>query len=154
MSFRYPKPRREKLPRPDVIELDAPKEELIGIVHGRQASDIEERMYHGFLNNNVDDNDIEFQPTFYRFFNVPGEIRPDFAIHGRGLLQIFFADGDFWHKTPQATLRDKANDAILFHRLQGEAEYPIRIPGEDLETQELADHNVGNALRGGYEPAR
>lgn len=133
--------------RPVATGLRIPKEEeeLSGIVHGEVASDIEERMYKAFLHNGINDDDIEFQPSYLAGKNLPGEIRPDFAIF-LGLIQLWFADGDYWHKGAQQKQKDEWNDSILFQRLEGRAEYPIRIPGEDLKDQDTADREVGEHL--------
>lgn len=131
-----------------VIELQ--DEGLTGIVHGFSATDIEERMYRGLLANDVGDEDIEFQPSYIAGRNMPGEIRPDFAV-SNGLIVILFADGERFHKTAEQRNRDKMNDSILFKRLEGRALFPIRVAGEDLETQEIANRSIEEVLTGRYE---
>jgi len=153
MAYKWKKPRPLRKPKHVALKGIAPDEGLTGFVHGQPATDIEERMYIGFLHNDVDDSDIEYQPSYIAGRNLPGEIRPDFAVR-IGLTQLYFADGEYWHKSAEAQERDRANDAILFRKLQGSVEFPIRVPGEDLETQEEADQNIGLALRGIYEPRR
>ena len=131
-----------------VIELQ--DEGLTGVVHGDPATDIEERMYRGLRNNDVDDGDIEFQPSYIAGRNMPGEIRPDYAV-SNGLIIVLFADGEFFHKTAEQRNRDRMNDSILFQRLEGRALFPIRVAGEDLETQEIADRSMEEVLTGRYE---
>jgi hypothetical protein len=137
--------RGRKRPEPTGLTIPIEQEGLTGFVQGYPASDIEERMFKAFLFNRVDYNDIEFQPSYVMGRNLPGEIRPDFAIF-IGLAQLWFADGDYWHKNAQQKLKDKWNDSILFQRLEGRAEYPIRIPGEDLVDQDTANRVVGEHL--------
>ena len=127
------------------LRIPTEEEELSGIVHGDSASDIEERMYIAFLHNGLKDGDIQFQPTYIQGKNMPGEIRPDFATFV-GLIQLWFADGEYWHKGAEQKQKDDWNDSILFQKLEGKAEYPIRIPGEDLATQDDADRSVGQYL--------
>lgn len=138
--------KRGKLrPEPTGLRIGIEEEELSGIVQGGAASDIEERTYIAFLHNNIKDSDIEFQPSYIAGKNLPGEIRPDFALF-LGMIQLWFADGDYWHKTQEQKNKDEMNDQILFQKLEGRAEYPIRIPGEDLQTQDDADRTVGEYL--------
>lgn len=150
MPYKWKKPRLAQRARPDRVKGQPPESELSGFVHGRSATDIEERMYRGFLSNGVTDGEIEYQPSFIAGRNMPGEIRPDYVVDQGGLIQLFFADGDYWHKSAEAKQKDQLNDSILFERLDGYAEFPIRVPGEDLQTQEEADRNIGLALRGLY----
>ncbi len=142
--------RPSKVKRPDVTHppIGTPPEDLVGHVHGQPATDIEERAYNGLLNNGVDDADIEFQTSYIAGRNVPGEIRPDFVVHGQGLPLIIFIDGEYFHKSAPEKQRDRMNDAILFQQLGGTAQFPVRVPGDDLETQEMADATMGEVLRG------
>ena len=130
--------------RPDAVGLRIPieGENLTGEVMGKSATDIEERMFYAFINNRVDENDIEFQPTEIGGRWLPGEIRPDFTTY-TPLMQIWFADGEYYHKTQAQKNHDQYQDAVLMQRYQI---VPIRIPGEDLQTQEDADRNVGEHL--------
>lgn len=136
--------RRPEIPR--VVKGRSEPENLVGIVQGERASDIEERLYRAFLANGVNERDIEFQPSYIAFRNLPGEIRPDFAIFGLGLIKLFFADGEYWHKTGEQKAKDKINDAILFERLEGNADYPIRIPGDKLADQDTANATVSEYI--------
>jgi len=137
--------RGRKRPEPTGLTIPIEQEGLTGFVQGYPASDIEERMYVAFLHNGIPDDDIEHQPSYVMGKNLPGEIRPDYAVF-LGLVQLWFADGDYWHKTAEAKQKDKWNDSILFQRLEGRAEYPIRIPGTDLADQETADRVIGEHL--------
>ena len=140
--------RKRRLRRPDIpsLRIGKPAENLVGVVQGRKATDIEERMYKAFLRNGVDENNIDYQPSFIAGRNMSGEIRPDFALYGMGLIQIWYADGDFFHRTAAQRAKDEMNDAILFQRMDGQIEFPIRISGSDLETQQKADAAVRGHL--------
>ena len=135
-------PRR---PEPTGLRITKEEEALSGFVQGETASDIEERMFRAFLYNGINYGDIEYQPSYVAGKNLPGEIRPDFALF-LGMIQLWFADGDYWHKSQHDKDKDDWNDSILFQRLEGRAEYPIRIPGEELQTQEAANRAVGEHL--------
>jgi len=145
MSFKWKKV-RVKRPAWPTYAVDAEKEELYGIVHGEKATDIEERMYRAFLNNGVKDEDIIFQPSYLAGKNMPGEIRPDFVLTGYGMLLIWYADEEYFHKSAADRARDKLNDARLMDFLEDHALPPIRIPGEHLEDQETADAAIGEHL--------
>ena len=142
MIYNWKRKRRPR--RPDIPRLKFGKttEELVGVVQGRKATDIEERMYKAFLRSGVNANNIDYQPSFVAGRNMSGEIRPDFALYGGGLIQIWYADGDFFHRTAAQRKRDEMNDSILFQRMDGKIEFPIRIAGQDLETQQKADEAV------------
>lgn len=137
--------RGTKRPEPQGLRIKLEDEGLTGFIQGESASDIEERMYRAFLYNKIDYGDIEYQPSYIAGKNLPGEIRPDFAIH-IGLIQLWFADGDYWHKSAEDKKKDEWNDSILFQRLEGRVEYPIRIPGSELQTQEDANRAIGEKL--------
>lgn len=141
--FRWPMPKRQRVEPPPAADIPIAKEELTGIVKGYPATDIEERMYIAFLHNGVNDDDIEFQPSYIAGRNMSGEIRPDFATYQSALIQLWFADEDYWHRSAEQRSKDEFNDSMLFSRLQGQIEFPIRISGDDLATQDLANEAVG-----------
>lgn len=147
IPFKWPTPKRERVEQLPVLDLNLEKEELTGIVQGYQATDIEERMYIAFLHNGVRDDDIEYQPSYLAGRNMSGEIRPDFALHGGGRIQVWYADEEYFHKTAEQQAKDRFNDAILFEMMDDAIEWPIRIPGDDLETQELADEAIAEWVR-------
>ncbi len=140
--FKVPRKRRPVFP---AFRISKPLEGLTGIVQGFPATDIEERMWIAFLHNGVNPNDIEFQPSYLAGRNMSGEVRPDFAIH-IGLIQVWYADEDFFHRTAEQKNKDAFNDDRLFNEMQGKIEFPIRISGDDLETQEKADAAVREFL--------
>ncbi len=140
--FKVPKKRRLVVP---ALRITKPLEGLTGIVQGQPATDIEERMWIAFFHNGVNARDIEFQPSYLAGRSMSGEIRPDFALHF-GLIQVWYADGVFFHLTAEQKNKDAFNDMRLFHEMQGKIEFPIRISGDDLETQEKADAAVRGHL--------
>lgn len=145
IPFQWPKPKREPEERLPTLELPLEEEDLAGQVQGYPATDIEERLYIAFLHNAVRDEDIEFQPSYLAGRNMSGEVRPDFALHF-GLIQVWYADEDFFHRTAEQKNRDAFNDNRLFNEMQGRIEFPIRISGDDLETQQKADAAVREFL--------
>lgn len=141
IPFKWPLPKREPVDSIPALDIPIAREELTGIAKGYPATDIEERMYIAFLHNGVNDDDIQYQPSYLAGRNMSGEIRPDFALHF-GLIQVWYADEEFFHKNAEQEAKDNFNDARLFEMMDGAIEYPIRIPGDDLETQELADEAI------------
>lgn len=118
-----------------------PQEALRGEVRGQAATDIEERLFYA-LADRYGATRVEFQPTVLGDRNVVGEVRPDFVVTSAAMLRIYFADGEYAHKSAEAKAKDNLDDQRLFNELQGTAEYPIRIPGDELQTQEDADQAV------------
>ncbi|MHC4808378.1 MAG: hypothetical protein ACYTBX_19265 [Planctomycetota bacterium] len=140
-----------KLPAEEEVKVSAIRptkslDKLTQIVQGQSATDIEERMYIAFLHNGIAEGDIEFQPSYLAGRNMPGEVRPDFATYSSVRIMVWFADADYWHRSANQKHKDETNDARLFQMMNGDIEYPIRISGDDLDTQELADAAVGEYL--------
>ena len=144
--FKWPLPKREPQEQQPALDLKLEEENLTGIVKGYSATDIEERMYIAFLHNGVSDDNIEYQPSFIAGRNMSGEIRPDFAVYN-GLIQIWYADEEFFHKTAEQQQKDAFNDARLMEEMQDKIEPPIRIPGDDLDTQDRADEAISEWVR-------
>ncbi len=137
MPFKWP---RVRISREDTLNrLNIPREEegLTGIVQGERASAEEERLYEGFINADVDSEDIVFQPSYITDRNLPGEIRPDFLLY-LGILLIVYVDGGFWHDTQEQQNKDSVQAAILMQELNGRG-LVERVKGELLQTQEDAD---------------
>jgi len=136
--FRWPKIRTPKEDTVNRIDVQREEEGLTGIVQGDAASAEEERLYLGFLNAGVEDDDIVFQPSFITGArNVPGEVRPDFLLY-LGIMLIVFVDGGFWHDTQEQKNKDDLQAAILMQELSGRA-LVERVKGERLQDQEDAD---------------
>lgn len=143
-TYRPKPPRVSGRPRAPVEGRQEPVETLRGEIRGQPASDIEERLYNALVRS-YGYNKVEFQPTLIGTRNVLGEIRPDFVVDSGVSLRIYFADGEYAHKSAEQRDKDAMQDKVLFHQLRGIAEFPIRIPGDDLQTQEDADEAVDNA---------
>ena len=145
--FKWPLPKKDPLEQLPALDLKLEEENLTGQIRGYDAPDTEERMYIAFLHNGIADEDIEHQPSYIAGRNMSGEIRPDFATYGEGMIRIWYADEEYFHKTAEQQNKDETNDAILFQRMQGQIEWPIRIQGDDLETQERADEAISEWVR-------
>ena len=145
--FIWPKPKREPQDQQPALDIPLEQEELTGVVKGFPATDIEERMFIAFINNGVHPDDIQYQPSYLAGRNMSGEIRPDFALHVGGQIQVWYADEEFFHKTAEQQAKDNFNDSRLFEMMDDAIEWPIRIPGDDLDTQERADEAIAEWVR-------
>ena len=144
--FKFKKPAKRDIPAP-TININKPTEELSEMVQGYPATDIEERLYIALLYNGVKDEDIEFQPSYIAGRNMSGEIRPDFATYDSTLIRIWYADADYWHRNATQRAKDRFNDAKLMQQMQGKIEFPYRVPGSALETQEKANNAIANPTK-------
>jgi len=148
MAYMYKK-RKTKLPE-TVNRLQATKdgEVLTGYVQGQKASDIEERFAKA-LGKAIKNGSImsyEFQPSYIANRNVQGEIRLDFLVHVPPAQPIQI-DGTFAHKAAEQKSKDKVKDAILNKHLEGTGTLPvIRIPGNELDTDEMASDALAGAI--------
>lgn len=134
--FRFPKPRRaEPATVSRLREPPDPDEKFY--IRGRKVTNIEYWLYQALLDRYGDGNIIN-QPSYIRGRNIPGEIRPDFAVTGQGMLLIFFADGERWHGSAQQRAEAKRNDGELMKRLNNSAMPPIHIWGSELQSKEDA----------------
>ena len=90
-----------------------------------------------------------YQPSYFTFANIPGEIRLDFMVSIPPDLPVF-VDGLWIHKSASAQSRDRENDARLNARLQGEGSLPVvRIPTEPwLMSEDLALLTARMAIAG------
>jgi len=137
-------PYRYKLaPRPPVQPLNrlagtSEDERLTGFVHGKEASDLEERFARALDGAGKSFSfEVEIQgPT-----TIPGqENQIDFVVDD---IYPFEVDGSFTHKTAEQKAHDALRDAFLNDYLKQYGWHPIdRISGDKLETQEQADQIV------------
>ena len=142
--FHWPKIRTPREDTVNRLQVQREEEGLTGIVQGDRASAEEERLYQGFLNADVDPEDIVFQPSYITGVrNLPGEIRPDFLLY-LGIQLIVFVDGGFWHDTQEQKNKDDMQAAILMAELNKYGQHGLveRVKGEQLQTQEDADHEA------------
>lgn len=128
--------------RPEAFEFS---EELLGAVHGKPASALEER-YANALKKLQKANVIDgfnFAMNVPTPFQIPGqENEIDFFVWVANILYPVEVDGAFTHKTGEQRAHDMIRDAILNDVLRKRypGAQPIhRIPGEYLETQAKAD---------------
>ena len=83
-------------------------------------------------------------------YQIPGqENEIDFVVTDYGTHPIE-VDGMFVHKSAEAKAKDKLRDAILDDILGKQGWLPIvRVPGNELETQERAIEVVDSLFPGG-----
>ena len=138
--FHWPKVRTPKEEAVNRIIVIREEEGLTGQVQGDKASAEEERLYQGFLNADVDPEDIVFQPSYIAGRNLPGEIRPDFLLY-LGIMLIVYVDGGFWHDTQEQKNKDEIQAAMLLEELNKSGQNALieRVKGEQLQNQEDAD---------------
>ena len=138
------KPFRYKLrPRPPEMPLNrlaglSEDERLTGFVHGKEASDLEERFARALDRAG---KDYRFEYLVLSNVGLPGEENQiDFVVDDIYPMEI---DGNFTHKSAEQKAHDQQRDAILNEQLSDDGWHPIeRIPGNFLETQEDADQIV------------
>jgi len=138
--FKYklrPRPPRRPLNR---IAGQSPDERLSGFVHGFEASTLEERFARALDNRELR---FRFQQRIDTPYQIPGEENEiDFVVNEYGTHPIE-VDGMWIHKSAAAKAKDKLRDAILDDILGKQGWLPIvRIPGNELETQERANEIV------------
>jgi len=145
-SVRQPKPFqykvRKNLPDPgkvDRVQPDKLQETFTGELQGMKASDIEERFARALNKRNIG---YEFRVAYIAGRNLPGEVELDFAVSQGSQIFPVQIDGEFAHKSASQKSEDAMKDAILNQRLEGMARPVIRIPGAELETQEMTDRKV------------
>jgi hypothetical protein len=122
---------------------------LTGWVHGKQASDIEERFSRAARNVGVE---FQFKVYFDVLTSLPGESKEIDFVLDLPAKQTVDVDGEFAHKTNEQTGQDAMRDALLNNELT-EMFYQvphIRVPWFDLETQERADRTVRDIVDGRY----
>jgi len=144
--MRQPKPFRYKLsPRPpqqplNRIKVSGEGERLTGFVHGKEASDLAER-----LANALDKVHYGYMFGYKVLSNigVPGEENEiDFVVFHEGTWPTE-VDGTFVHKSASQKAKDALRDAVLNDQLSRDGWEPIRrIPGSDLESQDDANTTV------------
>jgi hypothetical protein len=136
--FRYklpPRPPKQPLNR---IQTTNEGERLTGFVHGKEASDLEERFARA-LDGAGKEYIFEYEvlgPT-----TIPGqENQVDFLVEEVYPTEI---DGEFTHKSAEQRAHDQLRDAVLNEYMSKDGWQPInRIGGHRLQTQEDADRVV------------
>jgi hypothetical protein len=141
--MRQPKPFKYKLsPRPpqqplNRLEVSGEGERLTGFVHGKEASDLEERFANALDKLHYS---YMFEYEVLSNIGVPGEENQiDFIVFHEGTWPIE-VDGMWVHHSSAQKAKDKLRDALLDEALSKDGWEQIRrVPGSDLESQDDAD---------------
>lgn len=149
-GFRYKtqKGRRESTPGNNIQVYKSPDEGFTGAILGKPASDIEERSARAL------DKLVEKSVLFYDFRvpvlaqkNMPGWKELDFVVTTYFGVQPFEIDGEIAHKGIQQKEEDRIKDMLIDEIMKGRQLPIIRVPGEELKTQERADRYFSQILR-------
>lgn len=138
--YQYKTPRRPQEGNVNRMPRVSETETLSKMVQGQPASDIEERFARALSRR-------QYAYAFRQVINVPFQIpgqknEVDFIVFEQGTWPIEI-DGEFTHKTSEQRAHDSTRDAILDEHLgQWGWQRIQRIPGEDLEDQEMANRKV------------
>lgn len=160
--FKYPV-RRSRRPEytSEGVGRTGAAENLVGVVQGKTASDLEERMSKAF--DKLDIN-YEFRARISSLAlgerkltkamsNLPGELEIDHLIDAGQVIPIM-EDGDISHfQTPYQRIQDIEKTALIneFGRGLGWHEV-IRIPFTEIKSQEEADSVARRIANGTYIP--
>ena len=146
MTYRYPlEPTPPRTPIDRMAAVSEEGEQLTGTVHGKKASDLEERWAGA---ESRADRTFIFQFLMQTPFTIPGKDREIDFMDTEETWQPIEIDGTFAHKTGAQKAKDKVRDAILNLELQKEGILPIiRIPGDDIPTPEDADRVLREIFR-------
>ena len=126
------------------IRVSGEGEALTGSVQGKEASDLEERFARALDKRGYSYN---FEYPILSAVGVPGEENQiDFVVQHEGVHPIE-VDGFFVHKSASQKAHDKVRDAILDDQLANQGwERIVRVPGDNLQTQDDADEVVRELL--------
>lgn len=116
-------------------------EGLTGIVQGKDASDLEERVARSLYKRKLE---FQFQYLVQTAVSLPQEDRNvDFIIDNYGTYQALEVDGEIGHKSQSAQEKDAMRDIFVNEALEWLNIKPIvRIAWDKLETQELTDRTI------------
>ena len=146
MTFRYnlrPRPPRSPLNR--LAGSSDEGEQLTGFVHGKEASDLEERWARA---EDGAQREYIFQYWVENPYGLPSQKNQIDFMDVTDAWQPIEIDGSYAHKTAGQKADDQARDAILNTLFQQRGINPIiRIPGDSLATQEDADRIVLEIFR-------
>jgi len=142
--FKYQVPRRveERLDLnrlPGIKEITDPKP-LTGWVHGKQATDIEERFARGLMQMNLE---FRFQAPFPVRDSLPGhEMVVDFVVEN-GFHYPVEVDGPVWHTTGAKQGKDEVREILLNEVFRSLGYMPLqRVKWWQLGNQAMADQVV------------
>ena len=124
-----------KSSKPNIVAEEP--EQLAGSVDGDQASDIEERFARALKKRK---KDFIFRMALGDRYQ-PGWKELDFLVIDGGYFPIEIDETGFIHQGKQT--EDAIKDAFIMDYLKDYSPQPVRrIPGERLNTQELADYTA------------
>lgn len=137
-KYKVPSPRRERLRvnRVARIKLEADDIPLTGWVHGKQATDIEERFARALMEVGLD---FRFQVPVATRVSLPGHERiVDFVVE-MGITVPVEVDGPRGHKNNAQQAKDEVREMLLNEVFRWWGYSPLqRIPWWRLNTQEMA----------------
>ena len=118
----------------------AEQEGLTGFVHGKGASDLEERLARALDARTLD---YAFQYIVDTATSLPGEANNvDFVVFA-GQGQPIEVDGNFTHKSAEQRGEDRIRDALIDEALQPRGFLPImRVKEEDVSSIDAAVQTV------------
>ncbi len=137
MVFKYRLPKQKKL-EPDRTPIESDEDEaLTGYVQGLEASDLEERFARALDKFGIG---YDFEFLVETAFTLPHELKQvDFMTYA-GQPRPVEVDGEWVHKSAEQREYDRERDAQIFQALSPRGYLPVlRIPGENLLTQDFAD---------------
>lgn len=142
--YKYRKPRPMTL-EPDTTP-DAPVEDegLTGLVQGKDASDLEERMARALDKYGIS---YRYEYLVETAFTLPNELKQvDFMTYAGQPMPVE-VDGEWVHKSAEQREYDRERDAQINEALAPYGYLPVlRVPGENLGTQDFADTVVGEYI--------
>ena len=143
MAFKYKIRRIPRKPLPaGNIQQEGPEEILSGYIRGAEASDIEERFARALEAVRHVDN-YEFRMPVISGRGLPGQLEIDFVVTLGALVYPFQIDGEYAHKGISKRMDDNRKDVLVNQYMQRYGAKPVmRIDGEKLQTQEMADQLV------------
>lgn len=118
---------------------------LTGWVHGKKASDLEERVYRGAKIFGLTDQQIRFKVPFSTMLPFAKEL--DFVFEF-GVFQPVAVDGPMGHTTSAEIGRDEYREALLNPEFAKIGWLPlVRIKWFDISTQDKATRQIRLLLR-------
>jgi len=116
---------------------------LTGWVHGKEASDLEERFYRGVKNAGILDEDLHYDvPVRVTNGMRPEEKKVDFMID-LGVMQPVEVDGYIGHYTASQQGYDQIREMLLNAEFRKRGIRSLkRVKWWQVETQEMADETA------------
>ena len=143
--YKYKSPREEKerlaLNRLPGIQEVKDQKPLTGWVHGKRATDIEERFARGLTSMKLE---FRFQVPFFTRLTILGHEKVvDFVVEN-GFLYPIEVDGPVWHTIGTERGKDDVREILLNEVFRSIGHMSLqRVAWWRLETQAMADEVVG-----------